>query len=268
MFSLNEAVERSEIIPEPFPHIVVDDTLPEDRFRTLSMEYPPLARFVGEAEYRENFRYNLFAHQLLSGDCPDSVRSFVQAQTSYSFYATVLQKFRNYYVELLGEERYTALLSPQRVGLRKRDTFADYDVLMDSTFAVNTPNRDGNTSVRGPHIDKLFKLYAGLYYLRREDDDSQGGDLELYVYRRRAYQIAGNDASSTCEGARIEIDPRDLEKVAVIEYRANRLVLYPNSVHAIHGVSVRGKADVERRLITLVADYKNDILDIQQAPSR
>lgn len=264
MFSLNEAIARAEINLEPFPHIVVDGTLPEEHYERLSADYPPLARFVGEGEYRENFRYNLFAQQLLNDGFASSVRSFVQVQTSYSFYATVLQKFRGYYIELLGEAQYAALLSPERVGLRKQDTFSSHDVLLDSTFAVNTPNRGGNTSVRGPHIDKLFKLYAGLYYLRREDDASQGVDLELFVYKRRAYQIAGNDDSSTCGGARIEIDPGDVDKAKVIEYRANRLVLYPNSVHAIHGVSVRGKAKVERRLITLVADYEDDILDIER----
>ena len=55
------------------------------------------------------------------------------------------------------------------------------EVGMDAQVIVNSlPLVDG-TTVRGPHLDWPDKLISALLYLRPEDDDSVGGDLELYA---------------------------------------------------------------------------------------
>ena len=36
----------------------------------------------------------------------------------------------------------------------------------------------------GPHVDREVALYAGLFYMRDDHDDSEGGDLELYRFNR------------------------------------------------------------------------------------
>jgi hypothetical protein len=265
MTSLINAIQNAPVQAYPFPHIEIENALPTEAYATLAAGYPDLQTFVEGKPYQENFRYNLFASQLISGPFPDSVREFAQQHSSYAFYATILNKFKDYYTAILGEDKFRELLNPERVGLRKRNTFYEADVLLDSTFAINTPNETGQTTVRGPHIDKLFKLYAGLYYLRKPEDTSRGGDLILYRYKNRRYAISENDASSTCGGARMEIDRQDVEESKTVPYTANKLILYPNSIEAVHGVSVRSRAEVERRLITFVADYKTDILDVTQS---
>jgi hypothetical protein len=262
MMSLIEAIERAPILQEPFPHVVIDGALPTEAYQALSKGWPSLETFVTGKPYHQNFRYNLFAKELMTEKFAPAVREFTKVHSSYALYSTVLRKFRGFYVSQFGEAKYRELIDEKRVGLRKRDSFETHDVLVDSTFAINTPNSTGDTTVRGPHIDKLFKLYGGLYYLRLPHDESTGGDLILYRAKAEAFQASQNDLSSTSGGARMEISPQNVEEVKTIPYAANRLVLYPNGVKMIHAVSVRSQTPVERRLITLVADYKEDVLDV------
>ena len=44
--------------------------------------------------------------------------------------------------------------------------------------SYNSPVRTPST-VRGPHLDSPFKLFAALLYFRAPEDDSSGGDLEF-----------------------------------------------------------------------------------------
>ncbi len=55
------------------------------------------------------------------------------------------------------------------------------EVGMDAQLIVNSPPLVDGTSVRGPHLDWPDKLISALLYLRPEEDDSVGGDLELYT---------------------------------------------------------------------------------------
>ena len=52
---------------------------------------------------------------------------------------------------------------------------------MDAQIVTNRPAAADATGVRGPHLDMPDKLISGLVYLRSSEDDSEGGDLELYV---------------------------------------------------------------------------------------
>ena len=265
MFSLIDSIVKAKIEVSPFIHIVVPHALEETAYARLSDAFPPAADFTAGKNRYENFRYNRFASEVLAGDYAPAAKEFARIHASQAFYMAVLDKFRDYYINTLGEAVFESLRDPRNVGLRKVDSFASHDVLLDATFVINSGNRQGNSTVRGPHIDKLFKLYAGLYYMRKPDDASRGGDLVLYRYKRQRYLIGMNDESSTSAGLRYDIDPEHVEPVKVVPYRPNTLVLYPNSVDAIHGVSIRSETDIERRLITLVADYKEDILDVATA---
>ena len=56
------------------------------------------------------------------------------------------------------------------------------DVVLDCQFVVNSPVRE-RSSVRGPHLDQPYTLFAALLYFRDPSDSSEGGDLELYRAR-------------------------------------------------------------------------------------
>src|SRR5205823_10197992 len=108
-------------------------------------------------------------------------REFIKAHVSQEFLNELVTLFgddiRAIYPSL--EETY-ARLDRWRAGTRSMDNYRRAEVLLDAQICVNTPVAGQPSSVRGAHIDNTDKLFAGLYYLRHPDDDSTGGDLEIY----------------------------------------------------------------------------------------
>ena len=107
-----------------------------------------------------------------------------------------------------------------------------------ATLSLNTPVQE-QTSVRGPHVDSMHKCYVGLFYLRHADDQSTGGDLELFRWKAGCQQ--------TRWPGRISKD--DVEIVETVPYQPNTYVVLLNTCDAIHGVSVRSKTEFPRYLV-------------------
>ena len=49
----------------------------------------------------------------------------------------------------------------------------------DCQIGINSPVSQAST-VKGPHVDNRVELYAGLFYMRTDEDDSRGGSLEIF----------------------------------------------------------------------------------------
>jgi len=79
------------------------------------------------------------------------------------------------------------------------------DMKLDCQFGMNSPVSSLG-SVRGPHIDKPYKLYAALLYFRRPDDNFAGGDLDLYRARKDAYLT----------DARLSLDEQHVQRLTTI----------------------------------------------------
>ena len=158
------------------------------------------------------------------------------------------------------EQRIGRPLEQWRAGVRRRDTFASCEVLLDAQICINTPVRTAASSVRGPHVDKPNKLFAGLWYLRPpEDTDTVGG--ELLIYRWRA-------GRARFDGA--ELEPRDVEVVAQVPYAGNTFVLFLNSLDALHGVTPRQPTPRTRWFLNLVGEVGVPLFDLKarQRPLR
>jgi hypothetical protein len=221
----------------------------------LIAEYPPLEVVTEGRPYRSNQRFSYPAHRAMEDARVSPLwREMVRAHASQEFLADVLRVFgpaiRRTYPEF-EEERGD--LERLRAGLRKRDTFNEADVLLDAQICVNTPVTAEPTSVREAHLDDPRKLFAGLFYLRRPEDDSSGGDLELYRYRTNRFRFH--------QGQMIE--PRYVETVKTIPYGKNVLVLFLNSLNSLHGVSVRRKTDILRCFLNLVGEVERPLFDLK-----
>lgn len=102
----------------------------------------------------------------------------------------------------------------------------------------------------------------GLFYLRHPDDDSQGGDLELYKYKTNNFKYYGQRF----------IQDKYIEKVKTIKYERNTLVIFLNSINSIHGVSNRSVTNHPRLFVNILGGqlreplfsldkYKENIID-------
>ena len=100
------------------------------------------------------------------------------------------------------------------------------------------------------HVDSGRKLFAGLFYMRAAEDDAEGGDLALGRLKspyREAEQAAG-----AFDGK--YLDEEKIETARLVPYAANRLVLFINSLSAIHGVTVRQPTTHPRRFVNLLGE--------------
>jgi hypothetical protein len=246
--------QAEDVAEIPFPHLASRDALPGDVAARLIEDLPSLEWITGTADWKSNRRFDLVASEALGRpDLPASWRDVIEAHLTSSFFARFVEVFgdavRQAHPGL--EERLGRSLEDARVGTRFLHDHRDRDVLLDAIVSINTPVTAKPTAVRRVHLDRPDKLFAGLLYLRHPDDDSTGGALELCRYRTKPGGF--HDA---------EIGDRHVEVVKTVKYESNFLVMYPNSIAALHGVTPRNPTRFPRVFLNLVAELPFPLFDL------
>jgi hypothetical protein len=252
MRSLLDSVTASDIRLDPFAHIVIPDVMDMADYADLAASFPGFARMAWQGHAPSNRRFLLNAATILAADdLPDCWKRFAARHTSPAFLQQVASLFAGCWPEALMKTlggsfggHDTALLNPFEAsaddgGIRLR---------LDARLEINTPVLVRPSSARGPHLDTPNRLYSGLFYMRTPEDDSIGGELILYRWRRppdtRHYQLPADDVT----------------EVARIPYRANQLVLFPQSIDALHGVGLRHPTPHTRRYVFITAEINRNWL--------
>ncbi|MEQ8665141.1 MAG: hypothetical protein RIC16_05395 [Rhodospirillales bacterium] len=193
-------------------------------------------------------------------DLPQIVKDFVEYHTSQRFFRQVVRligdDIRETYPGI--EERLGKGLEDLSVAARGDDQ--DADVRLNVHFAVNTPVTEP-TRVRARHVDDPTKLFSALLYMRAPEDDSTGGDLEICRWSGpRRFRNSFADGQQVLN---THIDDDQSEQVAVVPYEKNALILFLDSVDAIHGVTERQPTTHIRRYINFVAEMSEPLYDMQ-----
>jgi hypothetical protein len=257
-FSVLRNVTRADIRHDPYPHVVVENCLPTEAYAALAQSYPGddvilrVGNSAGAAPVRQNSRQSLGAHRLLAtpGSVSPQWEQFVRHHVSHDFFREVVALFGP---ELLAihpalEQLLGRPLDQWTTGVRHDAERDAGDIALDCQIDINTP-ATRRSSVRRVHTDAPDELFAMLFYLRRDNDTSTGGDLEICRWKAgRAHRFVGS-----------EIDERDAECVRTVPYRANTLVAFVNSENALHAVSARSVSPVSRRLVNLMGRVHRSI---------
>lgn len=246
MRSLLDRVTPHDIRRDPFPHICVPDVLDTATAQALSDGFPPFS-MIGWAEGRpppSNHRFDLSAWPLSNNErMSETWKAFAALHSSPEFFAQVVALFADYWPDALKRALGGSLLG-HSMGLVLRDRFETHRILQDARCEINTPVTKGASVSRGAHLDTLNRLFTCLYYLRSEDDDSEGGELELF--RWKDGPVADIDV--------FELPADAVERAAVIPYRANRMVIFPQGIDAVHGVGLRHPTPHTRRYVFISAE--------------
>ena len=156
----------------------------------------------------------------------------------------------------------------KKLSLGVREKFGNYnkfDILTDCQIGINTPC-ESESFVRGPHIDNLNEVYAGLFYLKHKDDKTEGGDLEIYDLKEKYKNLNEfqkkikflKNETIFLDGRNYrrknEFDSTYLNIVDKVKYEKNTFVLFLNQINAIHGVSKRQKGNKSRRLVNVIGE--------------
>ena len=247
--SILARADRAAICLEPFPHLVVENALAPELYESLSLTYPNLDAIAGAGQLENNKLYLRSAADIIDdATIPKTWRDFFAFHCSQEFFLEVADFWEEQIYRLHPDlaDHFGKQLRDFTIGLRgpgrhENEGNRAADIMLDCQFSMNSPVRTVS-SVRGPHIDHPAKLFAGLLYFRHEDDDSEGGDLELYRMLRRYPQTSQ------------EIAPEYVERSKSIPYGRNTLVMWLNSASSIHGVSPRGLTDQPRRYVNFLGE--------------
>jgi hypothetical protein len=249
--SLLSRIGPADVVAEPFPHVIARDVLDTALCDRLIAEFPANAIVTEGAPPGSNRRFSYSAGKAMDDlRLSPAWRELIRAHVSQGFLDGLMALFGDHvgrlYPHLQGTGR------SWRAGVRHADAFDRADVLLDAQVSINTPVTGAPTSVRTVHVDDPHKLFAGLFYLRQPQDDSRGGDLELYRLRGRAFAFHGGPYMAE----------RYVERVATVRYEKNVLVLLVNSLRSLHGVSVRQPTPWTRCFVNLLAEVEAPLFDL------
>ncbi len=245
----NHAGARIET--DPYPHLVIENALPADLYEHLEQQYPALDYVAAGGTPANNTIYLRSAHDVLAdGSVDDAWLRFFEYHTSAAFYADVLTvwgtELAHNYPDLeahFGKPAADFSVGRRLPGKRKNPANRQCDVMLDCVFGSHSPVTEVSVA-RGPHVDNPAKMFSALLYFRADDDDSSGGDYELYrpagkLYPRRGYK---------------SIDPHRVERVKSLPYRPNTVISWLNTALSIHAVAPRSITPHTRRYVAVTAE--------------
>lgn len=243
--SILDGATPMDVAEQPFAHLLRLDCLDAELFQALSATMP-------KPQIPEHTPQNFLA--LLDPFAPqvdarltDDWRRFAVHHTSPAFFREI--------VRVMGPAiRRTHPGLEARLG-RTLDTVATVratdsapaPIRLGLQFGFNTPVTTVS-SVRGAHIDKARRLISALLYLPEPDDDA-GGDLMLYRYRD----------GRRLRGVSVAIE--DTVPVSRVAYAPNTLIMFVNSLDAVHGVLPRRPTRHIRRYMNFFVDLAADFID-------
>ena len=238
---------RATIHHDPFPHLEIENFLPEPLYRELEANLPSIEYITDGEEIVSNRTYLRSSKRSLEDpDLPKLWRDFIETNTSRVVFESALDIWGdaiNQYHPRLAEnfgKPLDAFTTARRSGKGDSPANRKADLMIDCQFGVNTPV-EAMSSPRGPHVDRGAKLFSSLIYFRDEADESTGGEYELFRLRRGPFPRRKMK----------KIPERYIESVKKIPYRRNSLVMWINTPEAIHAVAQRSVTPYPRRYLAI-----------------
>ncbi|WP_075090148.1 2OG-Fe(II) oxygenase [Verrucomicrobium spinosum] len=246
---------EAEVHLEPFPHVIIEDVLDAQTCAALLREMPPMEVLTRGEAPRSNHRFSLSAATALEDPRVSAVwKELMREGISQEFLQAVIQKFSSHIRREHPhfETSFGPLENLEVIHRRHKDR-PIHAVGLDVQIAVNTPALSPGTTVRGGHIDKPDKIFTGLLYLRHQEDESTGADLEFHeilpgeVVFGRSYSLPGSRVRT----------------VRTVPYRNNTLVLFLNTPRSVHGVTARSIAAWPRYHINIVGEMREPVFTVK-----
>ena len=232
--TLSVLQNKTLLVKEPYPHIVIENALPTNIYEQLEKEWPA-EQLLATQPFDDGVCYRLKADEMLKPEKVSKLwKEFTEYHTSMDFYNEVKTVFSEYI-------KYdNPSLGPRGWVEKSAHIWTDCQTVM---------HKPVTTTTRSPHIDNPREIYAGLFYMPYKEDTSTGGEFQIYdsidlvqdVDMKKGRQIFEHNLGSV---------------VKTVPYKANTFVMFlNNSTKAIHGVTPRTNASVHRRSVNIIAEY-------------
>ena len=229
-YSLLSKANKINFSSKPFPHLIIENALPEEYYNLISSKFPINYFESIKIENENNVRKDLFSNHILNEKNIDKEWvNFISYHSSKDFLNEIVPFFSSEILNLYQKK------------IKNINYLLDLETNNRLSTSVNTPVIT-SSSVRGAHLDNLNKLFTGLFYMKYDDDNSSGGDLDLFSWKKN-YSTARKRFLSKKD---ISMDHVVLEKT--IKYKPNTFVIILNSLDSLHGVTPRSITNHYRRM--------------------
>ena len=221
---------------EPYPHIVIENALPEDVYNQLEKEWPT-QQLLSTEPFDNGICYRLKSDQMLKeGVVSDAWKQFAEYHTSANFYDEVKNIFGDFMPNIAEVDK---TISPRGWDKGGDKIGSDCQTVM---------HKPVDFSSRTPHIDNPREIYAGLLYMPYEDDKSTGGEFQLHKQAANITEVNKNGGRAVGDKAG--------KIVKTVPYKRNTFVMFcNNSTNTIHSVSARQDAVMHRRSVNIIAEF-------------
>jgi hypothetical protein len=232
--AVRDKVERVEIQPDPFPHAVIPDLLPDDFFRDLADSIPPLESFQPDDHIKANLRIM------------ERNRYFEAAPEGFK------ETWRCLRDEILRDTIAPILVRRLESEIREKYAFLFSSELADEIMAGGLMASDGRIMARKPgyklhpHSDSAQYAVTCLLYFTNADDADTGA-LCLYRPEHRP------ELRHTSTYYPIKEEGISVELVKEIPIQENLFVAFLNGAESLHGVRVSSHADLTRERLAYQA---------------
>lgn len=242
MYSL---LQKKPIVQnDPYPHVVIEDALPWDLYEKLEESFPETLILQKQNAYDEGICYRLKANALLdqSLPIPKIWKEFTEYHTSAEWFNEVNDLFKDHMPTILKKKFTESDLGARGWADKSKNIWTDCQAVMHKPIEEKT--------TRTPHIDNPMEMWAGLLYMPYKDDQSTGGEFQIYSTK--------NDVVEVNKKAGRQIYDKDLgQPVKTIPYKRNVFVMFANnSPNTAHGVSLRKNAKHYRRSVNIIGEFK------------
>ncbi len=258
--SVLQRASSADVRRDPFPHIVIENALPDSLVDALIDDYPSLD-VMDVDPLVSNTRWSYPAELVAESTAiSESWKKVIAYHASPAFFREIVEVFGADVLRLY-PQRFPTLeqLTGGKIGIRDKNSFEDHDFLLDAQISGNTPVTEGS-SVKTTHVDSTRKLFSGLYYLRHPKDDSTGGDLTIARFKPG---LSRWEWRRRFNGVYVPEDR--VETVSSVRYSRNTLVMFLNSLDSMHGVTVREPTPHLRLFMNLVCEVREPLFEMPQA---
>ena len=225
---------------QPFPHLCIYNALPENIYNELVDKFPE--EIVCSTPALDNgITYRHKSNPVLVEDnIPNIWKEFFAYHTSPEFFQYVMEIFEDSFYKYYPKEIYEQLILGD-VGIRKLSKKTKY--VTDCQFVVHEPVDETGTT-RTPHLDNPGEIYAGLLYMKKQNDVSTGGNFTLH-------EITNVDKVYNKSGRAVETS----NPVKEVVYKPNNFCMFLNVHNSVHSVTPRLNASERRRSINIIGEY-------------
>ena len=249
MHSVLNNYKNGKYSKDPFPYIIIDNALPTDYYNELDTAFPSYKKIINGRQYFQNFAYRKnSAETLTDKEIPNIWKEFIRYHTSYFFVKELYNVFGEDIVKQYPPMKNNYVQN-HHCGIRYLEK---KDFNLDTQFVINTPVEYESTVIE-PHLDNPVEFFAGLLYMRNHDDDSNGGNLCTYKFKKDPIFYGKS-----------RVKNKYVKLIEEIEYKSNRLVLFINTLHSLHGVTNKKSSKHYRKYINIIGEFNFELFDFRK----